>query len=187
MTREQAEEMIRLRLHINALWEYLEKDVEAREALRLSDKMAEDVSVMRKIISEQTKEVSEFSQRYIAAICAVGYASYFALWILTKELLTPFEVGVAGISGLVSVATYSIWTIGTMIFMSLQMFKYADIVTQNLMPDEFIKHVDIIKSSEARLSAIIRPLWVIFIFISLFSILIGAIVLGAAFIRLATH
>ncbi|GLI24562.1 hypothetical protein GGQ86_004257 [Xanthobacter flavus] len=187
MTPAQAEEMIRLRLHINALWEYLEKDVEAREALRLADKMADDVSALRKIISEQTKEASEFSQRYMAAVCAVGYASYFAIWTLTKESLTPFQIGVAGISGLISVAAYSIWTMGTMIFMSLQMFKYADLVTQQLMPDEFIRNFNTLKETEVKLSAIIRPLWVVFILISLLSILVGAVVLGVAFIRLATH
>jgi hypothetical protein len=178
MTRSQIDA---LQSQIDRLWQYLGYSEQEIEARRAADEMAEKVQQFRSAIKEQIETQHDTAAKYMTVIATVGYAGYFALWTLSKDVLTHWQTSLSGFLGLISLSTFIVWEIFAMITRSKATFRYVDLVQHQYLPDEFFVRFRELEEEERNAKLRIIPIWAVALVVSASSALAGAGVLLYAF------
>lgn len=154
------------------------KNLEGILAKQEADKnLAKNIEIQKEIQSH----TFERAQAYDNAIIIAGYAGYFALFGLTKEIVNNFWTVFSALFLGISLSTYIAWQVGTMFIRGRLMLKYAKAVHSH--PDRFAqeaqKFIEWQKSTNSRF----QFLWYLMLAVAISTALIGALTLMFSFAR----
>ena len=180
MTRDQIDELWR---QIDHLWKYLGYSEEAIAAGRAADEAKENVDKFKKEIRDQLSTQYDASSKYQTVISTVGFAGYFGIWTLSKDILSKNQTSIVAILGIVSLTTFVCWEIYGMVIRSRGALTLVDLVQKQYTPDEFFRQIEKIKENDADIKSRIIWKWVAVSFISFLSAITGGAILIYAFVR----
>ncbi len=101
---------------------------------------------------------------YANAIVGAGYASFFAIWALTKDRIPNRAMALAGILIVVSILFFIAFEIIKMIYAKVDLEKQAKALSQ---PDQYRELLAAHKTVQARLALQLRIHWTICFSVSL--------------------
>lgn len=137
MDQETRARLDALRGDIENLWTYLGYDKEARDSLRLADKLAEEAEQYKELIRDRASDAINNSEKYNKSISSVGFVGYFAIWTLTKDNLTTIQSSIVALSGMASLVLFICWELYSMYIRSNSILEYVGLLNKNYLIDEF--------------------------------------------------
>lgn len=167
---------------IDALWRQLEHHStaeehrqRAREFREKAEKLDSYTKELRSDLQSLLKTTHEESTKYINVVSVVGYASYFATWSFTKDLLGREPSAFVGLMGMMSVSFFVLWEMWVILAVRLKSIDELNHVLRNTISAEDFEPLKIrLQENEARRIAIMTPIHRLVFFASFFTAIAGA-------------
>ena len=105
------------------------------------------------------KATHDESTKYFNVVSVVGYASYFATWSFTKDILNAETASFVGFMGMISVSLFVLWEMWMIMAVRMKTISELNHVLRNTISREDFEVLKAdLERNEARRIAIITPM-----------------------------